>query len=42
MTSPAYIMLLFTTSIGNVILGFAAFWMTLGILVMRKMINFKY
>ena len=42
MTSPAYIMLLFTTPVGNVILGFAAFWMTLGILVMRKMINFDF
>jgi len=42
MTSPEYIMLLFTTPTGNVILGFAAFWMTLGILVMRKMINFDF
>jgi tight adherence protein B len=41
-TSPAYIMLLFITQIGNVILGCAAIWMALGVIVMRKMINFDY
>jgi tight adherence protein B len=41
-TSPGYIMLLFTEQLGNVILGSAAIWMTLGILVMRKMINFDF
>ncbi len=42
LTSPEYIMLLFRVPIGNVILGFAAFWMFLGIMVMRKMINFDF
>jgi tight adherence protein B len=41
-TSPAYIMLLFTEQLGNVILGASAIWMTIGILVMRKMINFDF
>lgn len=41
-TTPAYIMLLFTTKVGQFMLMAAAFWMTMGILVMRKMINFKY
>ena len=41
-TSPAYIMLLFTEQLGNVILGSAAIWMMIGIFVMRKMINFDY
>lgn len=41
-TSPAYISLLFTERLGNVILGFSAMWMTVGILVMRKMINFDF
>jgi tight adherence protein B len=41
-TSPNYIMLLFITQMGNVILGAAAIWMTLGMLVMKKMINFDY
>ncbi len=41
-TSPGYIMLLFTEQLGNVILGSAAIWMTIGIFVMRKMINFDY
>ncbi|MBI1985921.1 MAG: type II secretion system F family protein [Rhodospirillales bacterium] len=39
--NPAYLMLLFTEKTGNYLLGFGAFWMTLGSLVMRKMINFK-
>ena len=41
-STPAYIMLLFTTKMGQFLLMAAATWMTLGILVMRKMINFKY
>ena len=41
-TSPAYISLLFTEQLGNVILGASAVWMTIGILVMRKMINFDF
>lgn len=41
-TTPNYIMLLFTTKVGQFMLMAAAAWMTMGILVMRKMINFKY
>ncbi len=36
-----YIMLLFTEQRGQMLLGGAIFWMLLGILVMRQMINFK-
>ncbi|BCH52939.1 type II secretion system F family protein [Agrobacterium vitis] len=39
-SSPAYIMVLFTDPRGHMILGFSAFWMSIGILVMRNMINF--
>ncbi|GGK32863.1 type II secretion system F family protein [Salinarimonas ramus] len=39
-TSPDYISLLWTTLIGNIVLGVCAVWMTIGVLVMRKMINF--
>jgi tight adherence protein B len=39
-SSPQYISLLFTTAIGNVVLIGCAFWMLIGVLVMRKMINF--
>ena len=39
--NPDYLMLLFTERTGNILLGIGAFWMTLGSLVMRKMINFK-
>ncbi|MGE0514442.1 MAG: type II secretion system F family protein, partial [Hyphomicrobiaceae bacterium] len=42
LTTPKYIMLLVHTKTGNFMLMAAAFWMTCGILVMRKMINFKY
>jgi tight adherence protein B len=41
-TTPDYIMLLWTTRFGKFLLACAAVWMSSGILVMRKMINFKY
>ena len=39
-SSPNYIMPLFTTSTGHLILGIAGTWMSIGIFVMRKMMNF--
>ncbi len=39
-TSPDYIMVLFTDTRGHLILGVSALWMSIGILVMRQMINF--
>lgn len=42
LTSPGYILLLFTEPLGNVILGASAVWMLIGVLVMRKMINFDF
>ena len=42
LSTPKYIAMLFTTKTGNFMLGIAAFWMTCGVLVMRKMINFKF
>jgi tight adherence protein B len=41
-TTPAYIKLLFTERTGNLILAGCAIWMSVGIFVMRKMINFKH
>jgi tight adherence protein B len=41
-TTPSYIMLLWTTQFGQFLLVVAGIWMSMGILVMRKMINFKY
>jgi tight adherence protein B len=41
-TTPAYIALLFTERTGNLILAGCAFWMSAGVFVMRKMINFKH
>jgi tight adherence protein B len=41
-TTPAYISMLFTQRTGNLILAGCAFWMSCGIFVMRKMINFKH
>lgn len=42
LTSPGYIGLLFTTRTGNFLLLFALFWMFCGVMVMKKMINFKF
>jgi tight adherence protein B len=42
LTSPKYIMLLFTESVGHVILGVSAAWMLTGVFVMRRMINFDF
>jgi len=39
--SPDYIMPLFTTSTGHFLLLISAFWMGLGIFIMRQMINFE-
>ncbi|MGE0282062.1 MAG: type II secretion system F family protein [Rhizobiaceae bacterium] len=41
LSSPGYISLLFTTTTGNIIIGISLFWMSIGILVMRKMVNFE-
>ena len=40
LSSPNYIMPLFLTSTGNLILGVSGLWMSIGIFVMRKMMNF--
>lgn len=40
--SPDYIELLFTTTIGNMIIVGSLMWMGIGVLVMRKMINFNF
>ena len=41
LSSPNYIMPLFTTSSGHMIIGFSLVWMSIGIFVMRKMMNFE-
>ncbi|MCF8476116.1 MAG: type II secretion system F family protein [Pseudolabrys sp.] len=41
-TSPQYINLLFTESIGNIMLAASAMWLAAGVLVMKKMINFDF
>jgi tight adherence protein B len=42
MSSPDYIMPLFSTTAGNLMILGGGFWMLCGVLVMRKMINFKF
>jgi tight adherence protein B len=42
LTTPSYIAKLFTERAGNLMLLFCVFWMSCGIMVMRKMINFKH
>jgi len=40
LTSPQYMMVLFTDPRGHLIMGLSAVWMSIGIFVMRNMINF--
>lgn len=40
-SSPDYIMLLFTDPRGHIIIGVSLLWMTIGVLVMKKMMNFE-
>jgi tight adherence protein B len=40
-SSPSYIMPLFVTSTGHLLLGIAAVWMSMGIFTMKKMMNFE-
>lgn len=42
LTSRDYIALLFTEPLGHLMLAGSAFWMSMGVLVMRKMINFDF
>jgi tight adherence protein B len=42
LTSPHYISLLFTNPVGHIMLAGSAIWMTMGVLVMKKMINFDF
>jgi tight adherence protein B len=41
-TSPNYISILFTEPLGRAMLAGCAIWMGIGVLVMRKMINFDF
>jgi len=42
LTSPDYIRLLWTEPLGRVMLASSAIWMSIGVLVMKKMINFDF
>ncbi|WP_026790690.1 type II secretion system F family protein [Pleomorphomonas oryzae] len=42
MTSPSYIMVLFVTPIGQIVLGISLLWMLTGIFVMKRMISFDF
>ena len=42
LTSPSYIMLLFKTTAGNVIVIGGLIYMAVGIMVMKKMIDFDF
>lgn len=41
-TSPAYMVPMFTDSRGHLMLLFSGIWMAMGVFVMRRMINFKF
>lgn len=40
MTTPGYLTVLFTTSSGKIILGGGLLWMSIGVFIMKQMINF--
>jgi tight adherence protein B len=42
LTSPKYIELLWIEPLGRLMLAGCVVWMTIGVLVMRKMINFDF
>ncbi|MDR3526363.1 MAG: type II secretion system F family protein [Rhizomicrobium sp.] len=42
LTAPAYISVLFTERMGNLLLLICGIWMGIGIFVMKKMMNFKH
>ena len=42
LTTPEYIAILFSDTVGNIMLGGCLLWMLMGILVMKKMINFDF
>lgn len=42
MTSPDYIMVLFVSPIGQIVLGISLLWMLTGIFVMKRMISFDF
>jgi len=42
LSSPNYISLLWTTQHGRVVAAIAIFWMSIGVVMMRKMINFDF
>jgi tight adherence protein B len=42
LTSPDYIQLLWTTQTGKLFLTGSAIWMTVGVVVMKKMISFDF
>jgi tight adherence protein B len=42
LTSPDYIVLLWTERLGQVMLAGCAVWMSIGVMVMKKMINFDF
>lgn len=42
LTTPEYISILWTETTGRIVLACCAFWMGIGIFIMRKMINFDF
>lgn len=42
LTTPDYMVPLYTTTMGNFLIAVGVFWMSCGMFIMRRMINFKY
>jgi tight adherence protein B len=41
-SAPDYIMRLFTTQTGHIVMGVSACWMAMGVFIMKRMINFDF
>jgi tight adherence protein B len=41
-STPNYIMPMFQQEVGNLMLGGCVVWMATGVMVMKKMVSFKY
>ena len=42
LTTPSYMLLMFTTQTGKIMIAISLFWMFLGLMTMRKMIRFDF
>ena len=42
LSTPSYMEILFESFTGNILIGLSIFWMMCGIMIMKKMVSFKF